>query len=125
MPIPVVCSHCAAKLAAPDNAAGQQMKCPRCDVVIVVPYPQATPVVEPSSSLSRKKWTRFDRKTPLGLGIPSLALGVFALFLTPCCAGVLPRHEIRSNQFCRSGVLSPRMQKVTYYVFRHPNQAFH
>src|SRR5262249_34850773 len=38
---------------------------------------------------------------------------------------VLPRHVRRSNQFHGSRILSPRMQKVAYHTFWHPNQAFH
>ena len=37
MSIAVVCSHCSAKLNAPDSAAGKKVKCPKCQSVITVP----------------------------------------------------------------------------------------
>jgi hypothetical protein len=37
MSIAVVCSHCSAKLNAPDSAAGKKVKCPKCQSVIAVP----------------------------------------------------------------------------------------
>lgn len=37
MPIPVTCSSCSAKLSAPDAAAGQRIRCPKCRAVCPVP----------------------------------------------------------------------------------------
>ncbi len=39
MPISVACPKCAAKLNAPDSAAGKKVKCPKCAAVVVVPEP--------------------------------------------------------------------------------------
>jgi LSD1 subclass zinc finger protein len=39
MSIAVVCSKCAAKLNAPDGAAGKKVKCPKCQTPLVVPEP--------------------------------------------------------------------------------------
>ena len=45
MPILVVCSNCAAKLTAPDSAAGKKVKCAKCKTVCTVP-PLAFEVME-------------------------------------------------------------------------------
>ena len=39
MPIAVVCPSCAAKMRAPDSAAGRKTKCPKCGTALVVPRP--------------------------------------------------------------------------------------
>jgi hypothetical protein len=44
MPIPVLCPTCQVKLKAPDNLAGQAIKCPRCQTVIRVPAAEPVPV---------------------------------------------------------------------------------
>jgi hypothetical protein len=45
--IPVVCPECSAKLNAPESAAGQKVKCPKCQSVSVVPAPMpAQPAFE-------------------------------------------------------------------------------
>ena len=41
MPIAVVCPSCAAKMRAPDSAAGRKTKCPKCGTALVVPRPGA------------------------------------------------------------------------------------
>jgi hypothetical protein len=41
MPIAVVCPSCAAKMRAPDSAAGRKTKCPKCGTTLVVPKPSA------------------------------------------------------------------------------------
>src|SRR5262245_24576049 len=41
MSISVACSKCAAKLNAPDTAAGKKVKCPKCQTVLTVPEPLA------------------------------------------------------------------------------------
>ena len=37
MPISVVCPTCAAKINAPDKAAGKHVKCPKCGEPLLVP----------------------------------------------------------------------------------------
>lgn len=37
--IPVVCPSCAAKMRAPESAAGRKTKCPKCGATLVVPNP--------------------------------------------------------------------------------------
>lgn len=39
MPIPISCPGCAARLNAPDGAAGKTVKCPRCKAAVAVPAP--------------------------------------------------------------------------------------
>ncbi|MBY0456254.1 MAG: hypothetical protein K2V38_02835 [Gemmataceae bacterium] len=46
MPIPVVCPGCAAKLNAPDAAAGKKVKCPKCQSPITIPAAVAAPQFE-------------------------------------------------------------------------------
>lgn len=46
MPIPVVCPGCAVKLNAPDAAAGQRLKCPKCKAAITVPESEPEPQFE-------------------------------------------------------------------------------
>jgi lipopolysaccharide-induced tumor necrosis factor-alpha factor len=45
MPILVTCPTCGTNAAAPDNAGGKKVKCPKCQAILDVPAPQA-PVVE-------------------------------------------------------------------------------
>lgn len=44
MPLVVPCPNCAARLSAPESAAGKQIRCPKCGAVAAVPAPE--PVVE-------------------------------------------------------------------------------
>jgi len=47
MPITVLCSGCSAKLAAPDRAAGKNVKCPKCQTLIAIPAQTPQPEAEP------------------------------------------------------------------------------
>lgn len=40
MPVAVICGSCDAKLNAPDAAAGKTVKCPKCGVMLVIPFPE-------------------------------------------------------------------------------------
>ncbi len=53
MPIPVVCSACATKLKAPDNAAGRKTKCPKCATPIAIPG--GAPVLSPQIAEPRRQ----------------------------------------------------------------------
>src|SRR5262249_49976027 len=49
MPIATTCPHCAAKIKAPDNAAGKKAACPKCKYPLVVPVSsQAAAPVPPA-----------------------------------------------------------------------------
>ena len=69
MPIAVVCPSCAAKMRAPDSAAGRKTKCPKCGTALVVPRPGAEHAQSPhqqplprSVSGSEPTPVRFDRR---------------------------------------------------------------
>src|SRR5919204_4166139 len=48
MPISVVCA-CGAQIEAPDNLAGQAVKCPQCAAVVAIPSPgTGDPVTAPA-----------------------------------------------------------------------------
>ena len=46
MPILITCPTCGTNAAAPDNAAGKKVKCPKCQAVLDVPAQEAPPVLE-------------------------------------------------------------------------------
>ena len=46
MPIPVVCAECKSRLNAPDAAAGKTLRCPKCQMALVVPAAAAMPEFE-------------------------------------------------------------------------------
>ncbi len=39
MPIPIDCPHCDARIRASDAAAGKKIRCPKCQEVLMVPFP--------------------------------------------------------------------------------------
>lgn len=45
MPIPVVCSGCGGRFAAPDRGAGRKVPCPTCGSTIAIPAAAPTPAV--------------------------------------------------------------------------------
>ena len=49
MPIMVSCPGCSTQLKAPDNAAGRQIQCPKCQTAIMVPAAQGAPGVAPQA----------------------------------------------------------------------------
>src|SRR6266508_797753 len=58
MPIVVTCPGCPTKLSAPDNAAGKQIRCPKCGAVAPVPDlipAEEVPVVEATVAPAKPK----------------------------------------------------------------------
>jgi hypothetical protein len=53
MPIAVQCSGCGGKFRAPDGAAGKQVKCPKCSVIIEVGSSQQKRVAYPATAEER------------------------------------------------------------------------
>jgi hypothetical protein len=62
MAITVVCPACAARLSAPDRAAGRRAKCTSCQGIIVVPSPSAVPPPPPPAA---SPFTDIDAPAPV------------------------------------------------------------
>lgn len=80
MPIRVACPACAAVLNAPDSAGGKTADCPKCGAAMLLPIPQAVPLVDSRELIEDKpRRRRPDRRrydddepepaVPLGLYI--------------------------------------------------------
>src|SRR5437660_8766957 len=50
MTIEFRCSQCSQRLRVPDDAAGKNARCPKCQALMMVPASAAQPSVEPSSA---------------------------------------------------------------------------
>jgi hypothetical protein len=65
MPISLKCSHCAQLMQAPDDRAGQQVRCPRCDATSTVPQQQSAESPEESPIEAEVIAEEPDSESPL------------------------------------------------------------
>jgi hypothetical protein len=74
VPIPIVCSGCSARVAAPDTAAGKTLRCPKCQTALTVPAPAAgfevieEPKPAPPKSPTAAKATATPKPRPAVVG---------------------------------------------------------
>ena len=135
MPIPVVCGSCAAKLVAPDAAAGKKVKCRKCQAVIAVPTPAVAEeesdfeFVEPSAVLPASRSRRADPRqrsevqygtegdpgNPIGLAprIPRHAHAVSLARSIGRVATAVRGTSDRSRGSARRALYSPRSARIS------------
>lgn len=75
--IPAECPGCGASIEAPDETAGQQVVCPECMLVFLMPYEDVRPIILAKSTVRAKPQKPFD----YGVLVPIILIGGVALQL--------------------------------------------
>src|SRR5262249_13722929 len=101
----VRCSHCQATLQVPDQAAGKQGRCPKCQGVIRVPPAPSRPAPAPAASAqpsdsgpARKQQAALPPSRGSGLAVILIVAGVGVLLLTGAIAGGVGWLLWKANQ---------------------------